>query len=302
MKCWIVVCLPFFIYTAAAAQEIRYDTTYQVNYENGIKDSVIVISKRVIVSEKYYVVDSNETYGWAIAPHIDPFIISSTLKSSYFNSPEIFHHSREEVHRGQSVGLTCYKTGEKMDIRFGINVSRLVLKLKSKRDIYSLHPVSYLENDTLDTYYTVDDAGHITYYHIIETQEKTRVDTSMETQFNSVAGKFYYAQLVLQAAYKKRIKNWNVSILAGPVIDILIFSKGNSLNEKGDIIASSDLRIHKPIVNIQLNLQTGYHLSGRTLFFIEPYFQKFLFSFNKENSSIFSRNYIGIRTGLKFSL
>ncbi len=302
MKYFFLLFVISFFCSEAICQDIRYDTTYQVTYENGIKDSVIVIYKRVIVNEKYYVVDSIEKHRWAIDTHVDPFIIASGLKSYYFSSPEINNLNREEKYKGQSIGLNFYSIGKKLDIRFGVNFSRFDVSLKSNRNVFTKETIQYLENDTLDTYYAVDDNNQITYFHIIEPQEKTRIDTKTETQDNSAVGKFYYTQIVLQPAYKKQINNWDLIVLAGPVMDILITSGGNVLNEKGDKISAREVRVSSPTINFQANIQTCYHLSPRTHLFVEPYFQKYLFSFNKEKSAFYSRNFIGIRSGLKFSL
>jgi len=302
MKYWLLLPLIFFFCTEVMCQDIRYDTTYQVTYENGIKDSVIVIYKRVIVNEKFYIVDSTEKYRWALDLHVDPFITASGLKSYHFSSPEINNHNKEEKYTGQSIGFNFYSTGKKVDIRLGLNFSRYTISLKSNRNVFTQTTTRYLENDTLDTYYTVDDNGQITYFYIIEPQEKTRTDTKTEFQNNFATGRFYYTQIVLQAAYKKTINNWDLLLFVGPAADILITSRGNVLNERGEKVSSRELNINKPSINFQANLQTCYHLSSRTQLFIEPYFQKFLFSFNKEQYALYSRNFIGIRSGLKFSL
>lgn len=302
MKYWLLLSLIFFCGSVAMSQDIRYDTTYQVTYENGIKDSVIVIYKRVLVNEKFYIVDSTENHRWALDAHIDPFITASGLKSYHFTSPEINNQNKEVKYTGQSIGFNFYSAGKKIDVRLGINFSMYSVSLKSRRNVFSQITTKYLENDTLDTYYTVDDNGKIEYFYIIEPQEKTRTDTKTESQNNSAIGKFYYTQIVLQAAYKKKINNWDLLLFAGPVMDILITSGGSVLNEKGEKVSSREVNVNKPIVNFQANLQTCYHLSPRTQLFVEPYFQKFLFSFNKEQYALYPRNFIGIRSGLKFSL
>ncbi|MBO9703412.1 MAG: hypothetical protein J7604_24600 [Sporocytophaga sp.] len=302
MKYWFLLSLIFFCYTQVMCQDIRYDTTYQVTYENGIKDSVIVIYKRVIVNEKFYIVDSTQKYRWALDAHVDPFITASRLKSYHFTSPEINNHNKEVKYTGQSIGFNFYSTGKMIDIRVGLNFSRYTISLKSSRNVFTQTTTKYLENDTLDTYYTVDDNGQITYFYIIEPQEKTRIDTKTEFQNNSAIGKFYYTQIVLQGAYKRTIKNWDLLLFAGPVADILITSRGNILNEKGDKVSSREVSINKPTINFQANLQTCYHLSPRIQLFVEPYFQKFLFSFNKEQYALYPRNFIGLKSGLKFSL
>lgn len=302
MKYLILLSLIFICNAEAICQEIRYDTTYQVTYENGIKDSVIVIYKRVIVNDKFYVVDSTEKHKWAFDAHIDPFITASSLKSYHFASQEINNYNKELKHTGQSIGFNFYRLGKKIDIRLGLNFSRYTVSMKSSRNVFTQTTTTFLENDTLDTYYTVDDNGQISYFYIIEPLEKSRTETIMESQNNSAIGKFYSTQIVLQAAYKKSINNWDIILLGGPVADILITSRGSILNARGETVSSKDVTITKPSVSFQANLQTCYRLSLKTQLFVEPYFQKFLFSFNKEQYGFYSKDFIGIRSGLKFTL
>jgi hypothetical protein len=284
-------------------QEIRYDTTYRVTYENGIKDSVIIIYKRIIFTEKVYIIDSSSNNRWAYDFFACPFFTNLNTTASSYSSFELSNTNSITSNFGQSIGSHIYYNHSKnIEFRGGINCSSNKVNMHSDKITQSKVTSTYLVNDTLDVYYSIDNQNDTTYFYIIEQKPQTITDIITNHQSNNASLNIYFFQMTLQAGYKKQFKNFSLCLFGGLSSTFLLTAKGNVLNDKGEIINASEARISSPLIHGQTNIQVSYNLKNKTQLYIEPYFQKYLFSLNNVKTSVYNKDSSGIRVGIKFSI
>lgn len=285
------------------AQEIRYDTTYQVTYENGIKDSVIIIYKRVLVTERVYVVDSSTLKKkWAVDVFVNPFFSTTSSASSEYSTENISNQNKIKAHIGQSIGANLYYLKKNIEFRANLNFSRHSLKITSDRSLSSFVTTNYFVDDTLDVYYAVGPNQDTTYFYIIEQKPATRTDQKIENQKRDASAKLYYFEIAFQAGYKRIYKNWTFYLYGGPVVGFLLTSKGYTFDERGETRDIREEKISSPLFHAQANLQMSYSYRPGAQIFAEPFYQKYLFTINRTSTPAFNKDFWGLRLGMKIFL
>lgn len=283
-------------------QLIQYDTTYQVTYANGVKDSVVIISKTITLKEKVYIVDSTKNYRWALDVTFTPFFSALSSKSSYYSTGELTNLNQVYRHHGQAIGMNFYYPIKNFELRFGGQFSRHAIKINNEQNRYSQVSTTHWVNDTLDVYYSVDSENDTTYFYVIEPREDIQWSTAVAQQQARSSMLLYYLDFSLQAGYKMTHKNWLMHVYGGPVASFILTSKGESFSNTGESHSIGEDKISSPVFSAQSSLQLGYNYTDQMQLYVEPYFQKYLFNINPSDVTLYNQDVMGCKMGMKIFL
>ncbi len=295
---FLMVCLC----TTSFGQVIEYDTTYQVTYENGVKDSVVIISKTITVKENVYIVDSTQHNRWAMDATLTPFFSALSSKSSFYSTGELTNLNKVYSHSGQAIGMNLYYHIKDFELRFGGQLSRHAIKISNEQNRYSQVSNTHWVNDTLDVYFSVDSENDTTYFYVIEPREEIQWSTAVAQQQARSSLLLYYLEFSLHAGYKMSYKNWLIHLYGGPVASFILTSKGESFSDTGESHPVREDKISSPVFSAQSSLQVGYNYTDQVQLYVEPYFQKYLFNINPSDVTLYNQDIMGCRMGMKIFL
>lgn len=284
----------------ALSQEIRYDTTYRVTYENGVKDSLIVIYKRVTLTEKVYIIDSTRQNRWAFDVFASPFFSAlPNAINSFYSEKDLSNTNLIEKRTGQSIGSHLYYKNKKVHFRTGINLSRQVIQISSDQISQSHTTTTYTVNDTISSYYGVRPNNDTVHFYIIEPKDESGIDTHISQDKKETSHRIYYFEIPVQIGYEMNLEKWNISFLGGPMVGFIFRSGGFTFDKTGKIMPITEAILPSPIFHLQGNMQASYKYNSFLQIYAEPYFQKQLNSFYSKNQIMYTSDMIGFRVGLK---
>ncbi|MFN3402765.1 MAG: hypothetical protein ACK40G_01640 [Cytophagaceae bacterium] len=297
----LLICICFLTGVSSHAQEIRYDTTYQVTYDNGIKDSVIIITKRVFVTEKVYLVDSAINRRWSLDMNVLPYAHGLNVTSSQYPLENGSGSRTRKGQYSQGVGMNLFYSFNKFEVRTGFFLNRNVISTRnsSSRVLSEIRMIKI--NDTLDTYFGVTDNSDTIYFHVVEEKDIEEIITRQVIETKNNIAVIYYLEIPVLIAYNVQKGKFRFSFYSGPAFGFFLGASGKSFDKRGDEVSAYDDLVSAPTISLQNNFRVSYLISDRLSFFCEPFYQKHLGSFQRRDT-FYNNDFIGIRYGLKFFL
>ena len=279
---FLSLCFTFF---TSFSQTVTYDTIVEVTeVELGVFDTIYYVKKHVQFNEELVVVDTVRGNQWAVDIYGGMPISSGAVR--YAEKDLRLNYSRASGHYFGASGY--YNFPKNWSVRVGAKVD--YQKMSSNYTRTTNYEVDVFEevDDTLDTYFTIDELD-TSYFHIIET--KIVESTEQRTDYTDVDydWELYFLKVPCQLSYKIELNRWSFSLLTGTSLNFQLQRyKGNSRDQEETIASFS--------VSGILSLQAGYYISNSTVIQVEPFFEK---SFVNGPNNVTPSSQFSIGIGLK---
>jgi hypothetical protein len=231
-----------------------------------------------------------------------PFFSALSTTSSFYSTGDLTNLNKVSSHQGQALGLNLNYHLKDFELRFGAQFSRHTLKINSEQNRYSQVSNLRLVNDTLDVYYSVNSQNDTTYFYVIEQREETQWSTSVAQQQAKSTLLLYYLDFSLQAGYQRNYRKWIMHLYGGAVASFILTSRGQSFTNTGEVQSITQEKIASPVFYVQSSVQLGYRYTDQVQLFVEPYLQKYLFTVNPSEVSLYNHDLMGCRMGMKIFL
>ncbi|MCP4521590.1 MAG: PorT family protein [Cytophagales bacterium] len=284
MRIGLFVFLSFVSSSIWGQTTITYDTLVKVQeIEEGIFDTVYYVQKHIHIDKKVVVVDTVRGNKWAIDGYGG---ITLGGKANYIESNLTFNsNTTSGYHFGSSM---YYNFPKKWSLRGGLTFDyQQVSANYTKAKNYTVE-TSEEVNDTIDTYYTIND-GDTSFFHIIETKTIKNIEEKTDYSSLDYNWKIYYLKVPLQLNYAFEKNRWSYNVLVGASFNFLLKQIESNTEQQQETQISF-------FPSVIISLQSGYFLGNSTFFYLEPIYQK---SFLQAHNKVFSNNNYSISLGLK---
>ncbi len=155
----------------------------------------------------------------------------------------------------------------------------------------------YTQKVVVNTHYTVDEDGKITFHEITKDIEKDGIDPTA-LNYNKIINNNYFIEIPISFGLILRQNKISLLSQASIIPSFHLSSSGNTLNENKEVVKIENSNYSAINLSYALSFRIFYDINKNKKVFVEPFIQNSISSINnrsKDNKNYFS--FYGIKIG-----